>query len=1101
MELFQKISEEMNQRNIQILPSNWKQSNSILGEICQAIHLKNVKKNRLRIYVTYRRYLGCHRVDRTCDGTDASNQDEKGDIFNSDKPHKSDSFCSSEEDKQSIHSVRSKIASKIECSDEISDNENENTFNEANDWDEKGNQQSPTSSTGGWSSQDEQDTEHCIKRSCKKRDVKKENDNKSFIFDHKIPKTTENSSTVQEDVQEEFGSDLSINETVSVKFSNEEKDTEKEKKGICKEVNDKTDNQPYPKSFTFILNRKEWLEIKPSKKRSCPKRRLRGRWTQIFNDKFSLTNDVCVLQFNQNRVKKVKSRKKKAKFFMGKANCKFQKCCEYTFCIPRDPGVSPDEVTVIVKQIGTFSHEQQTQRRPLKGNERDNMKRVLKDEGVLNTFYTNLQNISETALKGGNLTTCPSKQTLSKISSEMTQTTLLSKDPLTEMNMIKEILRENDTQNKKILGYIHFFSVDPFTVIMFTEDTIRLYREACNSNIPLHLDATGSIVNKIPNQTKRVFYYALVLRKDGCPTIPVAEMITNSNTTVTITLFLGKIKEAATTLFNRAILPVRVEVDFSWAIINSILLIFNAESIIKYLHKCWEACTQKEERPSFSVVHFCAFHMLGIMKYKFRDLKIHKKLKEFGKFSFALMMMSKTLEEGSHTYTHICRALGNEKRNRECNESIDYLKRLVENLPEKTEEASECVFHMDPEEKTHYGILTEGTIRSRSPFDRHFTKLRERALCDHDKHAFDNDNEYHCPDMLNIIQMYLYLFPLWSAVFLENGLTRDTNSLVENWFRQVKQYICKEKHLTPGSFVRKTHTQVVGRCREYSILNQKQQLRGKTTRKRNIDISEEQWSKTPKKKGKYFYSPKVFPKPQKKRKNDANGSTSKKKWKMDSNQVFSEEKDEDIRQSSMECVDNTSKIDSSQEADIFPKLYKGRRHLKCKPIEITESPKTKCDRTETLEDPNCQQFQTPKKKGNKYTCDENATPFEPSARNNEDSTFLIANECVAPSSEKNPTFYEIGDLSLPELKLSKRSRRKRFLPQKLFDENAYPNEALVNQPYLYQKPLSRHGILNTRNNCWLNAVLQSFTAFYHLLSSGYFISNFDKFSITCSSIP
>lgn len=222
---------------------------------------------------------------------------------------------------------------------------------------------------------------------------------------------------------------------------------------------------------------------------------------------------------------------------------------------------------------------------------------------------------------------------------------------------------------------------------------------------------------------------------------------------------------------------------------------------------------------------------------------------------------------------------------------------------------------------------------------------------------------------------------------------------------------------------------------------------------------------------------------------------------MDSNQVFSEEKDEDIRQSSMECVDNTSKIDSSQEADIFPKLYKGRRHLKCKPIEITESPKTKCDRTETLEDPNCQQFQTPKKKGNKYTCDENATPFEPSARNNEDSTFLIANECVAPSSEKNPTFYEIGDLSLPELKLSKRSRRKRFLPQKLFDENAYPNEALVNQPYLYQKPLSRHGILNTRNNCWLNAVLQSFTAFYHLLSSGYFISIFDKFSITCSSIP
>lgn len=71
----------------------------------------------------------------------------------------------------------------------------------------------------------------------------------------------------------------------------------------------------------------------------------------------------------------------------------------------------------------------------------------------------------------------------------------------------------------------------------------------------------------------------------------------------------------------------------------------------------------------------------------------------------------------------------------------------------------------------------------------------------------------------------------------------------------------------------------------------------------------------------------------------------------------------------MECVDNTSKIDSSEDADIFPKLYKGRRHSKCKPVEITESPKLKCNRTQTLEDTKSQQFQTPKKKGNNCACD------------------------------------------------------------------------------------------------------------------------------------
>lgn len=91
-----------------------------------------------------------------------------------------------------------------------------------------------------------------MKRSRKKRDVKKENEKKSSTFDHKISKTTDNSFTDQEDVHEEFGNDISINETSSVKFSNEEKDTEKNKKEICKEVNVKTDNQPYPKSYTYV---------------------------------------------------------------------------------------------------------------------------------------------------------------------------------------------------------------------------------------------------------------------------------------------------------------------------------------------------------------------------------------------------------------------------------------------------------------------------------------------------------------------------------------------------------------------------------------------------------------------------------------------------------------------------------------------------------------------------------------------------------------------------------------------------------------------------------------------------------------------------------
>lgn len=57
-------------------------------------------------------------------------------------------------------------------------------------------------------------------------------------------------------------------------------------------------------------------------------------------------------------------------------------------------------------------------------------------------------------------------------------------------------------------------------------------------------------------------------------------------------------------------------------------------------------------------------------------------MKEFGEILFVLMMMFKMLEEGGYIYMYICCVLGNKKRkrNREYNESIDYLKKLIENL-------------------------------------------------------------------------------------------------------------------------------------------------------------------------------------------------------------------------------------------------------------------------------------------------------------------------------------------------------------------------------------------------------------------------------------
>lgn len=118
------------------------------------------------------------------------------------------------------------------------------------------------------------------------------------------------------------------------------------------------------------------------------------------------------------------------------------------------------------------------------------MKRVLKDEGVLNTFQTNLQNIPETALKGGNFTTCPSKQTFSKTSSEMTQTTLFF--------FIRSTQEQEDSW---LYSFLFCRPIHRHHVYGGHNQT----GQRSNSNLLAHLDATGSIVNKIPNQSKLVF--------------------------------------------------------------------------------------------------------------------------------------------------------------------------------------------------------------------------------------------------------------------------------------------------------------------------------------------------------------------------------------------------------------------------------------------------------------------------------------------------------------------------------------------------------------------------------------------------------------------
>lgn len=91
---------------------------------------------------------------------------------------------------------------------------------------------------------------------------------------------------------------------------------------------------------------------------------------------------------------------------------------------------------------------------------------------------------------------------------------------------------------------------------------------------------------------------------------------------------------------------------------------------------------------------------------------------------------------------------------------------------------------------------------------------------------------------------YMYLYPVWSGSMLKReGITRDTNVDVENWFVVVKNTILqKKKNINAGLFIRKLHIQIKGRTAEFSL-----PMHSTKATEKNLENLEEVWRKTPQK--------------------------------------------------------------------------------------------------------------------------------------------------------------------------------------------------------------------------------------------------------------
>lgn len=110
-----------------------------------------------------------------------------------------------------------------------------------------------------------------------------------------------------------------------------------------------------------------------------------------------------------------------------------------------------------------------------------------------------------------------------------------------------------------------------------------MYKKQCikDGNGVFCLDATGSIVKKV-HKNADIYYYAMVVKSPDKTllTVPVLEFLSESHGTYVVVRpmlsFIASLQK--TTKYCQ---PKRIECDFSWALIHSVLLAFGKTSIDK----------------------------------------------------------------------------------------------------------------------------------------------------------------------------------------------------------------------------------------------------------------------------------------------------------------------------------------------------------------------------------------------------------------------------------------------------------------------------------------------------------------------------------------
>lgn len=404
-------------------------------------------------------------------------------------------------------------------------------------------------------------------------------------------------------------------------------------------------------------------------------------------------------------------------------------------------------------------------------------------------------------------------------------------------------------------GYIRFRSGEPFSVHLFSEDQLGLLKSSPNV---LYLDATGNIVRGLRGIKKRFLLYTIVKPSCNGP-IPVADMITSSHDTFSISTFLNNfilsaarhVKLSNSFLFNTSVCQL-VVTDFSWAIIHSVLRSLVGTDIDHYLQTMFDALIN-DKKVDMCLLFICSNHFIHNTSRQLR--KKHPKIskQDFQDFMQMLvfLMYTENFTAFLKVFDNMCIILITDCNDKKIQLSKDILAWTVNTVYEDAEHANEpessnevtSETDLSKEQKTDSSKeqKTELTIRGRSPFANFFKSRFEKI---HNKNEHCNIKQKELLDYL--LNHIMPLAPLWGhfvkqlvSCELENSWY--SNAFVESWFASLKTRILPQKKYEICEFITSYFNAIHRKIKIAQIEKPTAQSR-KRCQKEAIEFAKEEWA-------------------------------------------------------------------------------------------------------------------------------------------------------------------------------------------------------------------------------------------------------------------